>query len=229
MLHMKQDDKLDSSVAGRLKYARMAQGYTTASAFARKMGLKVEQSYINQENGNRGLTLANAQKYAKALKINLSWLVDGTGPMLGPVIPEGPSELVEAQNFTVWAPEVGWVDAGRFSEGRIHGMAEDEHRKYHPCIHPRQSVFALRIKPDCTSMNRIAPPGSIIFVDYDDKELIDRKNYVFMLDGETTFKRYRLDNGRIWLEPDSTEQHDIIMPSSGLRVIGRVISVLREY
>src|SRR5690606_10191536 len=75
-------DKSDKErIAARLKKARLEKGYETASAFARAMDIDSIQTYINQENGSRGLTTDVLLKYCRKLEINLNWILYGMGPM----------------------------------------------------------------------------------------------------------------------------------------------------
>lgn len=77
-------------------------------------------------------------------------------------------------------------------------------------------------------MDRIAPEGSVIIIDYGDRDLIDGRYYVFRLSngGDATFKRYRANPTR--LEPNSTQPHETIFPEESVEVIGRVIQVVQE-
>lgn len=127
---------------------------------------------------------------------------------------------------TVAVPLISWVKATAFADvGEAVRFAEE-----YPRIHmdyPRETIFALDVAGD--SMNRIAPEGSRIVVDFAEKTLRDRDLAVFSRDGETTFKRYRRtgDNAS-WLEPDSfNPDHGPLAFSDELEVltIGRVVAI----
>jgi phage repressor protein C with HTH and peptisase S24 domain len=87
--------------------------------------------------------------------------------------------------------------------------------------------FILQVDGD--SMNRLAPEGAYIVVDRADTQLITGRNYIFALNGEATFKRYRAKPLR--LEPVSyNPEHEAIELENlkGLRVVGRVVKVFMD-
>ncbi len=128
----------------------------------------------------------------------------------------------------VLAPVVNSVDAGRFAD-----TTDDLPPSKQESIiveYSKPTIFALRVHGD--SMNRLAPAGSFIIVDYNAKDPIDRQLYVFRRHGEATFKRFRKDANQVWLEPDSyNPRHVAIFPDEGerLEVIGKVIDIRPEY
>lgn len=60
----------------RLREARVGRGYTSTADFARKFGFS-EVTYRSHENGTRGLTLAAARQYGRALQKSWIWLLTG--------------------------------------------------------------------------------------------------------------------------------------------------------
>ncbi len=120
-------------------------------------------------------------------------------------------------------PLISWVAAGTLAESNdpyVVGDAEE----YVPVTHRRRTLIALRVHG--ASMNRVAPEGSTIIIDYADKTLVSGLYYVAKLDGEATFKRYRADPPR--LEPDSTEAFDTVFIDRETDVVGRVIQVITK-
>lgn len=69
----------DPEMAARLKQAREAAGYETATAAAVAKGY-VYSTYAGHENGKRGFH-DDAQKYAQAYGVSLDWLLNGDGAM----------------------------------------------------------------------------------------------------------------------------------------------------
>jgi SOS-response transcriptional repressor LexA len=123
----------------------------------------------------------------------------------------------------VEVPLISWVQAGGLSETTDPypvGNAEE----FIPIAHRRSTLIALRVSG--ASMNRIAPEGSVIIVDYADKSLISGRYYVVKHGGDATFKRYRASPDR--LEPDSTEPHDTVFVQDELEVVGRVVQVVNQ-
>ena len=120
-------------------------------------------------------------------------------------------------------PLVSWVQAGKLTETNdpyAVGDAED----FIAVANKRNTLIALRVVG--SSMNRIAPEGCIIIVDFGDKSLISGRYYVLKYDGQATFKRYRTDPVR--LEPDSTESHDSIFIDQEVEIVGRVVQVINH-
>ncbi len=65
----------------RVKFARIAAGYSTATEAARAMGVK-PSTYIHHENGRAGLARAG-QRYAQFFRVDYGWLMTGRGEMRG--------------------------------------------------------------------------------------------------------------------------------------------------
>lgn len=128
----------------------------------------------------------------------------------------------------VSAPILNSVEAGRFVE-------TEPDRPPHGAggvlvEYPSDKLFALEVSGD--SMDRVAPDGSIIIVDYSRKLLRDGDLCVVRRDGEATFKRFRADLRGPWLEPDSNNpRHAPIMPAEGeqIEVVGLVVDIRPEY
>ena len=128
-----------------------------------------------------------------------------------------PAELLPPGYLPQEVPIVSWVSAGTLEHpdaveaiGVVRTSGLDQ----------RGNWIALRVEGD--SMDRISPPGSIIFVDLNDRRLIPNACYV-VADGDegTTYKRFRPSPDR--LEPVSTNpSHQPIYYENAPRVIGRV-------
>src|SRR4051812_33010702 len=67
-----------STPSERLKAARLAAGYETAKSAADAMGLSVA-TYLQHENGTRGLPATRADRYARFLRTSPEWLLYGRG------------------------------------------------------------------------------------------------------------------------------------------------------
>lgn len=126
-------------------------------------------------------------------------------------------------------PIIDWVSAGAFSQSdTLNGSSQDAMGSLLYDGKPN-GMFALKVQGG--SMNRMAPEGSYIIIDSNDRDLIDGKPYVFsnVTTDETTFKLYKKDPVR--LEPHSTENgYETIKITSPRendewRIIGRVIEI----
>lgn len=93
-----------STPSDRLRVAREAAGYATASEAARAMGVG-ETAYFNHENGWRGIT-RSAERYARFFRVSLDWLLTGRGDMKG----ERRAPLYGAVG--AGARVDGWLDGG---------------------------------------------------------------------------------------------------------------------
>lgn len=67
-----------SDMAERLRFARERAGFATAKEASDRFGWGYS-TYAGHENGARGLKQAVAQDYARAFRVDLSWLLTGSG------------------------------------------------------------------------------------------------------------------------------------------------------
>lgn len=138
-------------------------------------GIKIDTVKAH-EQGRNGFEIPDARRYAKALGVNLHWLFTGEG---GPhdADPEATVAALEVPLYTS-------VSAGLLGESLA-----DEPLGTAKAALPPGDWIAFRV--DGESMDRISPPGSIIFVDQADKRLVNGGFYV--IDdgtGRTTYKRF---------------------------------------
>lgn len=68
--------KHTNSMSHRLKHARTAAGYRTATAAIEKLNWNAS-TYRAHENGQNNFNVANAEKYAKAYSVTAAWLLVG--------------------------------------------------------------------------------------------------------------------------------------------------------
>jgi SOS-response transcriptional repressor LexA len=123
----------------------------------------------------------------------------------------------------VEVPLISWVQAGALTE-TVDPYSIGDAEDFIPIAHRRQTLIALRVNG--ASMNRVAPDGSIIIVDYADRSLVSGGYYVVKHGDVATFKRYRAAPDR--LEPDSTEPFDTVFVQGELEVVGRVTQVVNR-
>lgn len=178
------------------------------TAIRKKLGIKIEQlaertglsiAYISRmSNGGRNVSVKNLNKIADALGVT-------------------PSELIEDQP-PVEIPIMSWVSAGQML--RDDGQQDIIGHIEMPDLDPAARWIALRVEGD--SMDRISPPGSLIFVDVDDKNLVPNGCYVIADDdNQVTYKRFRSNPPRF--EPVSTNiSLQPIYPDGEPIIIGRV-------
>lgn len=158
-----------------------------------------------ERNPTKSVTLRTVQGLARALDCDPSWLAFGTGA---------------EESSIARVPLVSWVSAGTF-EGVDSVWPDIEDFPMIQAIGlSNGDWFALTVEGD--SMDRISPPGSVIFVNRRDKKLIPNGCYVIANEqGEATYKRYRPSPDRF--EPVSVNPNlDPIYPDGAVIVIGRV-------
>ncbi len=166
--------------------------------------------YKAHESGRNGFGIADAKKYAKAFKVNLNWLQFGTGDALDPE---------ERPVFVADVPKISWVSAGQLTEqAPITDFSE------FPTVAaldlPDGDWIALEVEGN--SMNKISPPGSIIFVNRRDKRLAPNALYVVADEtGAATYKRYR-PNDNPPFQPASYEEVPPPEFQGAVTIIGRV-------
>jgi SOS-response transcriptional repressor LexA len=198
-----------SAEADRLRQAREAKGYSTAKAAAEAMGVAVP-TYIQHENGTRGLPAKRADRYARFFGVRPEWLLYGKA--------NGEPAAPKPQAART-VPLISWVAAGALGDPSTQIPEGTETIEISGL--PAGDYFATRVLGD--SMDRFSPPGSLILVNRAETELRRGRRYIFSLRGDTTYKRWETDPDR--LVPESTNpSHEPIFPKSDRdwSVIGRV-------
>lgn len=123
-------------------------------------------------------------------------------------------------------PLVSWVSAGRLeAEESVSNVDVEKH--VIAVDLPKGDWIALKVKGD--SMDKLAPDGSMVFVNRSDQHLREDQFYVFSLgSGAATFKRYR-GGKQVRLQPySSNSDHETILAPPDLRVVGRVRRVVTD-
>ena len=205
----------------RLSWA-MRRAELDQSELARRVGIK--QPSIAHLLSAEAKKSGHTPVIARILKVDAEWLATGRGTaeLPQPAIDDGAS-LAAPREPIVKVPLISWVQASQYSEiydPYERGDAEGEV----DVPYGKDTLIALRVKG--SSMNRVAPDGSIIIVDYSDKSLTSGKYYVVKQDGMATFKRYRTNPDRF--EPESTERHETIFPTGAVEIVGRVVKVISD-
>lgn len=121
------------------------------------------------------------------------------------------------------APLVSWVSAGALSRDETPIDLASAKLVTGPDLDPRGKWIALRVEG--TSMNKVSPPDSVIFVNLKDKRLVANACYIVETeDGHATYKRYRPTKPNWHPVTTEAEKHKPIPDKelAGLRVLGRV-------
>lgn len=198
-----------TSEAHRLREAREARGYQTAKSAAEAMGVAIP-TYIQHENGTRGIPARRAAQYARFFRVQPEWLLYGR---------TGNGERPHKPREVRTVPVIAWVAAG--SLGAVTSQIPEGTETIEISGLEPGDYFATRVSGD--SMDRLSPPGSLILVNRAEREAIRGRRYIFSHRGETTYKRFESNPRR--LVPESTNpMHEPIFPNSEEEwsVIGRV-------
>jgi SOS-response transcriptional repressor LexA len=141
--------------------------------------------------------------------IDPNWLSTGEGPML----PGEPSGLPSLANTSPGpdirgrVPLISWVQAGEWCNAADpHPPGQADRWMDCPVSHS-SSTFALRVRGDSMTAphgnSRTYPEGCFIFVDPEKRTPDNGDRVVACLTGtdEVTFKIYKNEDGRQWLQP----------------------------
>lgn len=124
--------------------------------------------------------------------------------------------------LAVEVPHLSWISAGAMARDDV---SDEAIGTIEVAGLPPGDWFALTVRG--SSMDRISPPDSVIFVNRKDKQLVANACYIID-DGEgnATYKRYRPNPMRF--EPVSTEEHTTLFPDNEPTIVGRVgLSMIR--
>lgn len=151
---------------------------------------------------------------------------------LAPFIPDtSPAELIFASDSRQVARSVplgDLVSAGNFLEVPVRFQDDIENMDSVIEALPEGDWIAFDVTGD--SMNLLAPEGTRIYVNQDEKDLLNGKLYVVALEDGATFKRFRANPPR--LEPESTNsdhQAFFFRDLSDAKVVGRVRKVVKDF
>lgn len=195
--------------ASRLKQARDAAGFKGVKSASSKFGWNVN-NYKAHESGQNGFSSEQAKIYADALKVSLNWLWFGVG---------SPGDKDEMPAHVTDVPLISIVSAGQLADQDA-VVDLSEYRTVPAIDLPEGEWLAMRVDGD--SMNKISPPGSLIFVNIRDRRLVHNACYIVADEtGAATYKRYRQSDD----PPFQPASYDDIKPPAfqgAITIIGRV-------
>lgn len=117
------------------------------------------------------------------------------------------------------APLIPWHAVGAFA---MTGQRVEVSPNYQRILVPVESdtLIALRIEGD--AMSACFPDGSIIVIDYAEKDMNDNDIAVFATGEKSVLRRYHIHRKRQWLTKDGITGRDAEEPMG--EVVGRVVS-----
>lgn len=171
----------------------------------------------------RGVSKAGILKAASVLGARAEWLANGTGAMAAA---GHPTNVEPGPDMRGKVPLISWVRAGSFCEAADPFVPGDAERWMECPVNHSETTFALRVRGDSMTAphgnGRTYPEGCIIFVDPEKRSPVNGDRIVACLDGshEVTFKVYKNEDGRQWLQPLNPTHEPIREP---FKVLGTVL------
>lgn len=213
------------TLAERLTTAMERSGITQAE-LARACGVKPPSVNGWLSGKSKFLRGENLLKAAAVLGVSQQWLATGEGPMAAAVAPSGSSNVEPGPDVKGRVPLVSWVQAGAWCEACT-PVDVSEVERWLDCPVPHsKSTFVLRVRGDSmtapTGNARTYPEGCLIFVDPERRSPVNGDRIVACLEGcnEVTFKVFKDEDGRRWLQPLNPSHEPIRQP---FKVLGTVI------
>jgi SOS-response transcriptional repressor LexA len=166
----------------------------------------------------KSLKAETAERLQLVTGYRSAWLVSGKGAKLvNDNTSPGPRLFEEV-------PVISWIKAGEWS-GASDPLQPGDAERWLPCpVRHGIHTFALNVRGDSmtASHGRSYPAGCVIFVDPDLRSPVNGQRIIAKLNGadDVTFKVYKEEDGRRWLQPLNTSHEPIRDP---FRVIGTVI------
>ena len=204
----------------RLKRLREAKGLTQ-SALAAAAGLKSQGAIGNIERDTRGYG-DSVIDIARILSVSPDYL-RGTADR------PSRSNVEPGPDLRGKVPLISWVRAGAWCEADI-SLDPDDVERWMDCpVGHSPATFALRVRGDSMTAahgnTRTYPEGCFIFVDPERRNPSNGDRIVACMDGpgadhEVTFKVYKNEDGRQWLQPLNPSHEPI---RDHFKVLGTVL------
>lgn len=180
--------------------------------FAEAIG--VTRSAVQQweREGGTAPRRSNQPAVAKLLGISVAELMAG-----GSNVTAGPEVKGDV-------PLISWIQAGAWQQ-RGDPFQPGDAEDWMPCARPHgPHTYALRVRGDSMTSphGKTYPEGCVIFVDPAKLSPVNGERIIAKLEGqdEATFKVYKYEDGRSWLQPLNPLHRPIYDP---FRVLGTVI------
>jgi len=188
---------LGMTLADRIKEA---MGVKTAADIARATRRTPAAVTQWMDGTTKSLKAETADLLEKATGYRAGWIITGKGPKTLENVQDGP--VVRGL-----VPLISWVQAGQWN-GVIDNLCPGDAEQWMPCVAAHsESTYALRVRGDSMTApngnSRTYPANCIIFVDPDKRCPMNGDRVIAKLTSadEVTFKIYKDEDGRKWLQP----------------------------
>lgn len=183
----------------------------TEEQFAREVGV----TRGSVQHWEKGATAPNRQRQPVVAKL--------LGMSVAELMSDEPN-VIPSDNVRGVVPLISWIQAGDWN-GAQDPFAPGEAETWLPCATNHSSnAYALRVRGDSMTApyGKSYPEGCIIFVDPELRSPINGQRIVAKLEGtdEVTFKIFKEEDGRMWLQPLNATHLPI---RDQFRVLGTVI------
>lgn len=215
-----------NTIAERLKQAREKAGLTQPE-LAKKAG--VSQGTIgNVESGLRKRP-RELLAIAEALNVSPKWLETGIEQ-----VSTSPTSLANTEPgppLRGKVPLISWVQAGAWCHATNPHLPGQADRWLDCPVSHSPSTFVLRVRGDSMTAphgsGKSYPEGCYIFVDPERRTPVNGDRVVACLSGsdEVTFKVYKNEDGRQWLQPLNPAHEPI---RDNFHIIGKVLGKWEE-
>jgi transcriptional regulator with XRE-family HTH domain len=205
---------IDTDRAARLRAAREARGFASASSAASRLNVKLS-TYIHHENGTRNFSAEDAQSYARAFGVTFSHLYFGTKVAQ----PDTTSGVMVVGEVSIGI----WRDAATVSVQA--GIMIDA---------PASDAARLAYKITDSSADLAFQPGDVAIVSPEDKALKDGDLVVVLRQRssltETSIRRVADNGTRLALHSRSRNaKDDLVYPAPSrahetVSIVGKVVA-----
>jgi SOS-response transcriptional repressor LexA len=219
------------NIAERLKAAREIAGLTQEQVAA-AAGIS-QGTVANIESGIRKAP-RELMAIARSVNVHPEWLKSGRGPRELVDLPKASSRsnldffsnVSPGPALRGKVPLISWIQAGAWCQAEESILPREAERWFDCPVGHSTSTFTLRVRGDSMTAphgnSRTYPEGSFIFVDPEQRQPDNGDRVVACLEGsdEVTFKVYKNEDGRQWLQPLNPSHEPI---RERFKILGKVL------